>query len=354
VFIATPGCIKEQASSQPSHRIQQSGLKGSEKGMGKNLSSFLQWQPNVSLIQTMGWPMAFKYVSLLGSLYYFFNAKEKRKIIQSIHETFSHTKNPQEIRSLTKDVFRGILHHYCEKLFNAYESVPTLRTFFEDSIEAPSLHKIDDALRRNKGILFVTGHFGGIEYIPIFLSLRGYPISVIIKCATDQLKKKLHARARELAIRVIDADQENILGSVIRDLRENRVVFIECDEIEEWKPSKTERISFLGRTIGVDKTINLIQRRSGAQVVFGLLHRVSLQKYSFIIQGHQEVMETGPVQVSSVGASLLKVFERYVWQHPDRWYQWKKFSEFLLPCKAASQSAKAPALPALRAAPSAS
>lgn len=306
--------------------------------MGKNLSAFLQWQPNVSLIQKMGWPMAFKYVSLLGSLYYFFNAKEKRKIIESIRETFADNKNTQEIRSLTRDVFTGILHHYCEKLFNAYESLPNLKAFFDESIEAPSLHKIDDALRRNKGTLFVTGHFGGIEYIPIFLSLSGYPVSVIIKCATDQLKEKLHARARELAIRVIDADQENILGSVLRDLKENRVVFIECDEIEEWKPSKKERISFLGRTIGVDKTINLIQRRSGARVVFGLLHRVSLLKYSFIIQSHEDILETGPVTVSSIGASLLKVFERYVWQHPDRWYQWKKFSEVALPCEAAPQN----------------
>ena len=97
--------------------------------MGKNLSAFLQWQPNVSLIQRVGWPMAFKYVSLLGSLYYFFNAKEKRKIVESIHKTFADAKNTQEIRSLTRDVFRGILHHYCEKLFNAYESVPNLKAF---------------------------------------------------------------------------------------------------------------------------------------------------------------------------------------------------------------------------------
>jgi lauroyl/myristoyl acyltransferase len=223
--------------------------------------------------------MAFRYVAILGSLYYFFRAKEKRKIIGSIQNAFAQTKESREIRTLTRDVFRGILRHYCEKLFNAYESVPNLKAFFDKCIEAPSLHKIDDALKQKKGILFVTGHFGGIEYIPIFLSLRGYPISVIIKCATDQLKDRLHARAKELGIRVIDADEENILGAVMRDLRENRVVFIECDEIEEWKPSKTEKISFLGKRIGVDKTINLLQRRSGAQVVLGILHRVSLKVF---------------------------------------------------------------------------
>jgi Kdo2-lipid IVA lauroyltransferase/acyltransferase len=319
--------------------------------MGKNLSSFLQWQPNVSLIQKMGWPLAFRYVSFLGSLYYFFRAKEKRKIIQAIQETFAETKGSREIRAITRAVFRGILHHYCEKLFNAYESVPNIKAFFGQSIEAPSLYKLDDALKQKKGILFVTGHFGGIEYIPIFLSSRGYPISVIIKCATDQLKERLHARARELGIRVIDAGRENILGSVIRDLRENRVVFIECDEIEEWKPSRTEKIFFLGKRIGVDKTINLIQRRSGAQVVFGLLHRVSLEKYSFIIQGYQDVMEKGLVSVSSIGAGLLKVFEHYVWQHPDRWYQWNKFSEVGVFSRAPLKPAQCSNLPAFRTVP---
>jgi lauroyl/myristoyl acyltransferase len=165
------------------------------------------------------------------------------------------------------------------------------------------------------------------------------------------LKERLHARARDLGIRVIDAQQENILGAVIRDLKENRVVFIECDEIEEWKPSKTEKISFLGKRIGVDKTINLIQRRSGAQVVFGLLHRVSLERYSFIVKSYQDILEKGPMSVSSIGAGLLKVFEHYVWQHPDRWYQWRKFSEVAVPSRVPLQPAESPNLSAFRSAP---
>jgi Kdo2-lipid IVA lauroyltransferase/acyltransferase len=319
--------------------------------MARNLSSFLQWQPNISLIQKMGWPLAFRYVTVLGSLYYFFRAREKRQIMEAIHKAFAATKGSREIKTITRDVFRGILHHYCEKLFNAYESVSNLRAFFDQSIEAPSLHKIDDALKKKRGVLFVTGHFGGIEYIPIFLSLRGYPVSVVIKCATAHLKDRLHERARDLGIRVIDAEEVNILGAVVRDLRENRIVFTECDEIEEWKPSRTEKISFLGKRIGVDKTINLLQRRSGAQVVFGLLHRVSMEQYSFIIQSDLDVMEKGPVSASSIGAGLLKAFERYVWQHPDRWYQWNKFSQVALPPEPSRQPALSPSLRAFRAAP---
>ena len=61
-------------------------------------------------------------------------------------------------------------------------------------------------------------------------------------------------------------------------------MFIECDELESWKPSQKEKMTFLGKTIGVDKTINLTQRRTGAEVVFGVLHRFILRKYRLIIE----------------------------------------------------------------------
>jgi len=49
---------------------------------------------------------------------------------------------------------------------------------------------------------------------------------------------------------------------------------------------------FLGKTIGVDKTINLIQRRTKAEVVFGVLHRFSLRKYRLIIESCEDMLST--------------------------------------------------------------
>jgi len=79
---------------------------------------------------------------------------------------------------------------------------------------------------------------------------------------------------------------------------------------------------------------------------------VSLEKYSFIIRNSQDVMEKGSVSVSSIGAGLLKVFEHYVWHYPDRWYQWKKFSEFGVSSETSLQPAQSPNLSALQTASS--
>jgi hypothetical protein len=110
-------------------------------------------------------------------------------------------------------------------------------------------------------------------------------MSVIARFSTKQLKEVTYLQTKDLGLQLIDTERErNVWGSVIRALKENRVVFIECDEIEKWKQSQNEKMLFLGKTIGVDKTINLIQRRTGAEVLFGVLHRFKSWKYRLIMR----------------------------------------------------------------------
>ncbi len=64
--------------------------------------------------------------------------------------------------------------------------------FFEKSIETSHLEELDKALGQGEGVLFVTGHYGGIEYIPIFLmqAFGRNQISVRVSVFRCQLKKR--------------------------------------------------------------------------------------------------------------------------------------------------------------------
>jgi KDO2-lipid IV(A) lauroyltransferase len=276
----------------------------------------------------LGWRIAFYYIRILGRLYFFVKRGEKEKIEASIRSVFGPSKDEREIMNLTKNVFRGVMAHYYEKLFNAYEDIGKLKNFLDKNIQAPTLAKLDAALTGCRGVLFVTGHYGGIEYIPIYLAMKGYPISVIAKFATNRLKATLLRRTEPLGLKIIDAGQKHgLLKSVFEDLKAKRVVFIECDEIEEWKPSIGERISFLGRHVGLDRTINVLQRRTQAEVIFGILHRVSLKKYNLMLENLTEIKyHTGHKNSSTAGA-ILKRFEGFIYAHPEGWYQWNNYSE---------------------------
>ncbi len=104
-------------------------------------------------------------------------------------------------------------------------------------------------------------------------------------------------------------------------------MFIECDEVEKWKLAQNEKMVFLGKTIGVDKTINLIQRRTKAEVVFGLLHRFSVREYRLIIENCEDMLSWLDKCPSSVGEAILKTFEQYVYDHPEQWYLWEDYAE---------------------------
>ena len=296
--------------------------------MSTSLSSVLQWRSNVFICQKLGWKIAFYYITILGALYFLLKRKEKKKIKKAVEDVFAERKGKREIRSILRSALRGIRSHYLEKFFNAYENIEELSAFFEESIDVSNLHKLENALREGKGVLFVTGHYGGIEYIPIFLALKQYPISVIAKFKTKELKDTLHRKTDGLGLRIIDADKKNrVLCNVIKELRANRIIFIECDEIEEWKPSQKEKISFLGKMIGVDKTINLIHRRTGAAIIFGILHRYSLRNYKFIIENYQDMILRLDKTPFSIGEVVLKSFEKYIYSNPEEWYQWKNYAQ---------------------------
>jgi len=293
------------------------------------LSSFLQWKINVCLYQRLGWKLTYQYLRLLGTIYYFFNWEEKQRIERSLEQVFEGKRERSKIQELKRQVFQGILAHYYEKIFNAYEELERLRGFFEASISTGTgLVRLERGLSRGNGVLFITGHYGGIEYIPIFLALKGYPISVVAKFSTGHLKETLYMKTKDIGLRIIDAGEEkNTVVQVIKELRNNRVVFLECDEIKEWRPSRNESMLFLNKRVGVDKTINLIQRRTDATVIFGILHRLSLNRYQLILNDYEGILHALGRETYSVGVAILKYLERFIYAHPDAWYQWKAYEE---------------------------
>ncbi len=296
--------------------------------MKLNLSSFLQWKFNITIYMILGWKFAFLYMVILGKLYFFFKPTEKRKIETAVDDLFSGRFNQNQQKVIKRNVFRGIISHYYEKLYNAYENIEKLESFFRESILVDCFHKMDHALRKQKGVIFVTGHYGGIEYIPIFLAMKKYPISVVAKFATQQLKDTLYLRTKDLGLKIIDTNEEkSALACIVRELKANRIVFIECDEIETWRGSQKETMTFLNRVIGVDRTIRVLQKRTGAEVIFGLLHRYSLQEYKLIMKNYQDMLHDAENASSSIGETVLKTFERYIYKHPEEWYQWKNLEK---------------------------
>ena len=276
---------------------------------------------------TFGWKIAEFYIFLLGRLYFFLNREEKSRIENAVSEVIGPRNHDASIKKISREVFYGILSHYYEKLFIAFEDAERATRFLKRNIISEDLKILHQKLSKGNGVIIVTGHYGAIEYIPTLLAVNNFPVSMIAKFKTEQLKRKVYAQAQKYRIILIDAEKSgNIISTAISELRKNRIIVTQCDEIEEWKPSKRDRISFLGRVTGLDRTINIIQRRTGAEVVFGIIHRYNLNEYKLIMYSYEDMLKMlHEVSPSSVGETVLKFFEQFIYYYPEQWYQWKKY-----------------------------
>ncbi len=296
--------------------------------MSLNLSSFLQWHPNIIMCRTIGWNFTYYYIRILVKLYFFFNREEKWKIKKAVTTVFTGRKNSFELKSITKNAFEGIFLHYYEKFFNAYSPARTLKNFVMNHMESEGMNVIRQGLEKGKGILLITGHFGGVEYIPAYLGANSLPVSIVAKFKSNNLRCVSIQQASKFLTKIIDADQTpNVLKAIFDDLKANRIVITQCDEIDEWKPSHHQKLSFLGKQIYLDKTINILSKRCAATVVFGVMRRYNNHRYKFIATSLEEIATQfhHPINMS-IGAVFLKFMEHYIYKYPEGWYQWKKYS----------------------------
>ena len=311
-----------------------------------NLSSFLQMRFNFYLMQKLGWSFTYVYIFLLVKLYFFIKRKEKHKIAVSVQSVFENHKDPTHMKSLKKAVYRGIFAHYFEKIINAFSPAETLRSFFETHVEIEGREALDDALAAGKGVLLVTGHFGGVEYMPLYLGFKNYPVSMVVRFTSEKLRTMSLEQAAKFGIEIIDPDQTpNVMKAIIDSLKKNRVVITQCDEIDEWRPSRQDKIYFLGKQTFLDKTLNVLSRRAAAPVVFGIMHRSDNHRYKFIATSWESMSQQ--FQRSSrttMGEVLLKYLERYIYIHPEEWYQWKKHSAIETVPSAALSAQTAPSV----------
>jgi lauroyl/myristoyl acyltransferase len=299
--------------------------------MGMGLSSFLQSQPNIFIYKRLGWRFAFYYTSVLGGLYFFFNRKDKQKIKKGIHSVFSGRKNLSERRSITLAVFRGIILHYYEKLFNAFSSPATLQTFFKIHIKNDGMGAIEKGLSKGNGVLMVTGHFGGVEFIPGYLAAQNFPVTIIVRFSSNILRNISIQKAKQFSAKIIDVDNTpNIMKAIIENLKENRIVITQCDEINEWKSYKQNRVSFLGKDIHMDRTMDILIKRVNPTLVFGLMHRESDHRYRFITTSKSKMIKS---QIRSeempISKMALSFLERYIYRYPREWYQWKQYADIV-------------------------
>ncbi|MDX9800451.1 MAG: lysophospholipid acyltransferase family protein [Spirochaetia bacterium] len=285
-----------------------------------NLSNFFQVKFNVMLFKVLPYSCSYVYMQLIGRLYYLIFRKEKHTIEKNVQDLLK-DKPDAYIRKKTKLAFKGIFDHYFEKMYSAFKSMESISSLVEKRFTIENEHILKNAFSMNKGVILVTAHWGAVEFIPWVMALRGYPISVILECQTEHLAKSLQKKAEHLDANLItSASCESVYGTALGSLQQNRLLMTECDEVDKWRKKNNRTMELFGQKLYFDNTLDIMAQRSGAPVVGVFLRRNGKGKFTLIC----EMISNGE-RGETTAARSFELLEKYVYQAPEQWYQWKKW-----------------------------
>jgi lauroyl/myristoyl acyltransferase len=295
------------------------GIKRLKSG---NLSTLLQSLVFMALVKVSPRIVSFHVLWWVTWIYFVVYRGDRELIRDNIREAFEREWGDRDTDSLVKSTLRGISHHYFEKRFLACTREGEWREFLLERIRISRRRVLDRSLAENRGVILVTAHFGAVEFLPGYLALLGYPVSIIARFKTPRLKMKCEKRARAIGAKIIDAGVKNSLTAALSALREGRILITQCDEVDCWKPDGERALSLFGLWFRLDRTVSVLQKRSGASIVFGYVRREKGGWYTAEIDdiaGHDGA-STGRVE-----ETILKRLEKLVCSYPDQWYIWTKF-----------------------------
>ncbi len=259
-----------------------------------------------------------------GKLYYLFaNTKERRLIRKNVRDLLRATWRHNSEHAV-RPVFDGIFDHYYEKILLAAKPVGYLRRFLKKRVVIVGEKNLAQAQSRGKGSLIVTAHWGAEELIPAILSMRGYPVTVILETSTPALRAILEDRARGQDLELLFAsDPGGILERILGALARGRILVTQCDEVDAWRKRKSRTIELFGHTLFFDHTLDFIARASGASVIAMYNRRLPSLRYRLVC----ESIAVDGAAANDVATKSLALWERYTLESPDQWHQWKKWAD---------------------------
>ena len=277
----------------------------------------LQYWPVALLVRLIGAlprPLAHAAGILIGKLVYYLHPRLRRVGLRNLQLAFPQM-SPVERRKILRGVYVSLgrlLGEAC--LFPRYTRGNASKIAVYQGYE-----NFAEAEKRGKGVLLLTGHFGGWEIGSFFHSLQGHPMQIVVRPLDNPYVDALVTRYRGLHGNTMIGKQEFARG-LIAAMRQNQTVGILMDT--NMTPPQGVFVDFFGTAACTASGVARVALHTGAAVVpaFTIWDPV-LRKYRVEFDRPVSLLRTGDYEADAIAntAAFTKIIESYVRRYPDQW-----------------------------------
>ena len=176
-----------------------------------------------------------------------------------------------------------------------------------------------EGLRRGRGVIFMTAHFGAWELSSFAHAVYGYPLRFVVRPIDNPRVERLISTYRTRSGN-IPIERRSAARDILKALRQNEAVGILFDQ--NTTRSKGVFAEFFGIPAATTPALALFALRTGAAVVPGfLIWDASLRKHRLRLDPPVQLIETGNLEHDVLENTKVfnKILESYIRAYPDQW-----------------------------------
>ncbi|MBF0593672.1 MAG: mitochondrial fission ELM1 family protein [Candidatus Omnitrophica bacterium] len=250
----------------------------------------------------------------IGELSFWLNPKSRRKAYQNVRIAFGASKNWREIDRIVWDLHRAFGQNVVEVA--RLTLIPARG--YEQYVIIDGREHIDAAIKKGRGVIFLSIHSGNWELSNMVGSLVGYPYNMVANYLghVNQVADLLDSWRTSGGCRIINP---GIGGrEIIRALKRNEIVTLVADQ----GGSDGMNVPFFNRDASMSTGAVRIALKYGVPVFLVDMHRVNIEKHHLEVEPVDLVVTADPE--SDVYENMVRIarrFEEWTIQHPAE-YLW--------------------------------
>lgn len=264
--------------------------------------------------------MRTNYGKLLG-LGIFILSKKRREITYSNLQLAFPDKSLKEVKSIALKSYQNLGITFAELFALKHISEPRLKEY----IKFADLEGIMKIYERNKGIIFLSAHFGNWEMMAYAFSVySNVPMTIIVKPQKNRLADKyLNAIRTSRGNRIISMHRSAF--EIVKCLKRKETIALLADQAAQ--RDKDLYVEFFGRLASTYEAPAQLALKLDVPIIMGFTIR---QPDGFYIietfeldHSHLENTEEGIAELTKMHVKILEDYirrypEQWVWQH-RRW-----------------------------------
>jgi Kdo2-lipid IVA lauroyltransferase/acyltransferase len=281
--------------------------------MRRKLEYAAAW-PFIKILGTLPRPLSRAFAIGLAQVIYLLHFRLREVGMRNLAMVF-----PEKGEAERKRILRGVFTSLGRQLAELCQFPRYTPENIDEVVVYDGLENYERAYARGKGVLFLTGHFGGWELSAFTHSLHGHWLHVVMRPMDNPYLDRLLQRYRTMYGNKTVAKDDFVRG-LLAAMKAGETVGILMDT--NMTPPQGIFVDFFAIPACTASGLARIALRTDAAVVPGFtIWDEGLQKYRLRFDPALDLVRTGDLEADIAANTQMftQVIEDYVRKYPDQW-----------------------------------